>query len=76
MWDTEPDAEEFYGTFLDFTTARTGAEWVEEVPQGAASRMALDGQVISVTVAGTFTLVVFAPDDAAVENVRAALAGG
>ncbi len=76
VWDTEPDAEEFYNTFLDFTTARTGAQWVDGVPPGAASRMALDGQVIFVTGAGTSTLVVFAPDDTAVENVRAALAGG
>jgi hypothetical protein len=76
VWDTEPDAEEFYSTFLDFTTARTGAEWVDDVPPGAASRMSLDGQVIFATMAGTSTLLVFAPDDTAVENVRAALVEG
>jgi hypothetical protein len=76
VWDTRPDAEEFYNTFLSFTNARTGVEWVEDSPSGAAHRMALDGQVVFITGTGTFTLVVFAPDDAAVENVRAALAEG
>jgi hypothetical protein len=38
--------------------------------------MALDGQVIFITGAGTFTVVIFAPDDTAVANIRAALAGG
>jgi hypothetical protein len=38
--------------------------------------MALDGQVIFITGAGTFTLIVFAPDDAAVANVRIAIAVG
>jgi hypothetical protein len=75
-WDTVPDSEEFYNTFLSFTNARTGVEWVEDALYEAAHRMALDGQVVFITGAGTFTLVVFAPDDAAVENVRAAFDGG
>lgn len=76
VWDTVPDSEEFYNTFLSFTNARTGVEWVEDALYEAAHRMALDGQVVFITGAGTFTLVVFAPDDAAVENVRAAFDGG
>ena len=76
VWDTGPDAEEFYNAFLSFTNARTGVEWAADSPHEAAHRMALDGQVIFISGAGTFTLVVFAPDDAAVENVRTAIAGG
>jgi hypothetical protein len=76
VWDRLPDSEEFYNTFLSFTNARTGVEWVEDSPSEAAHRMALDGQVVFITGAGTFTLIVFAPDDADVENVRAALAAG
>ena len=69
------DAELFYKILLQLllglTTNQTATQWA-----GAASRMALDGQVIDVVGAGTLTLIVFAPDDTVVETVRATLAVG
>ena len=53
-----------------------GGNYEKALPAVSARRIRMDGQVIFITGAGTYTLVIFAPDDTVVVNVRAALAEG
>ena len=62
LWDTEPDAVEFYNTFLEFTAARTGVEW--ETTDGEVQRTALvvlpDQQIFILGVQQA-VIMIFAP---------------
>ena len=66
VWDSEPEAREFYDTFAEFTAARTGTEWT--VSEGDESRlMLLPQQAISIRIEAVSTLVLFTPDQAVLE---------
>jgi hypothetical protein len=73
VWDTDPDAHEFFDTFLDFTTVRTGGKWASFEAGEAAGLMVRDDQTIFIELEEAATLLIFAPDGSTVEAVRAAL---
>ena len=72
VWDTESDAVEFGNAFASFTQARVGGSW-ETPDEEAPLLIRLPEQVISLTVTMDTTLAVFAPDEAVLNSVRAAL---
>ena len=61
-WDGEDDAQEFFDAFVQFTSARTGAEWQPIEGDPSAQTIALPGQVIFAALEGSRTTLVFAPD--------------
>ena len=73
-WDTQGDAQEFFDTFLEFTQVRTGGQWEMAGDESKAEVMTLPDQSIFVGLEGIETLLIYAPDQAAVETVREGLA--
>ena len=71
LWDTARDAREFFDTFLQFTSARTGGEW-ESLGEDTWL-MTLADERIAVSLRGTATLVIVAPDRPTLDGVRSAL---
>jgi hypothetical protein len=71
LWDTERDAEEFFETFMQFTSARTGGEWES---LGVETRqLTLVDEVITVTLFNAATTVIVAPNVPMSDAVLAAL---
>ena len=72
-WDTQEDAEEFFGTFHEFMEVRTGLQW-DPVSDGAtASIMTVPDQSVFIGLDTMETVLIFAPDLLTLETVRAAL---
>ena len=74
LWDTEPDAREFYDAFVRFTVDRTGGEW--EPLDDETVTMTLPNRVIAVSIRDAETAIIVAPDLATVEKVRPGLRSG
>ncbi len=71
-WDSEEDAVEFFEAFLDFSRARTDAEWRPAAQDDDTQRLLrLDGQVIYLDLTGSQTLLIIAPDEQTLDAVRA-----
>ena len=74
LWDTEPDAREFYDAFARFTVARTGGEW--ESLDEETVLMTLPAAVIAVSIRDAATVIIVAPDLPTLDKVRSALNSG
>ena len=74
LWDTEPDAREFYDAFVPFTVARTGGEW--EPLDDETVLMTLPGEAVAVSIRGSATVIIVAPDLPTLDKVRSALNSG
>jgi hypothetical protein len=75
-WDGEDDAQEFFDAFVQFTSARTGAEWQTVEGDPSAQTIALPGQVIFAALEGSRTTLVFAPDTDTLETAVGAPGAG
>ncbi len=75
-WDGEDDAQEFFDAFVQFTSARTGAEWQPVEGHPTAQTIALPGQVIFAALEGSLTTLVFAPDTDTLETAVGAHGAG
>ena len=73
VWDTEDDGQEFFDTFMEFTEARTGAQWETAADETKTGLMTLPEQTIFIHLDMAETLLIFAPDTATLEMVRGAL---
>ena len=69
VWDTAGDAREFFDLFSEFTEARTGSTWHTPAEDQTARLMVLADQHIFISLHEAETQVVFAPDDATLQNV-------
>ncbi len=76
VWDGEDDAQEFFDAFVQFTSARTGAEWQPVEGDPSARTIALPGQVIFAALEGLRTTLVFAPDTDTLETAVGAPGAG
>ena len=74
LWDTEPDAREFYDAFVPFTVARTGGEW--EPLDDETVLMTLPAEAVAVSIRGSATVIIVAPDLPTLDKVRSALHSG
>ncbi len=72
-WDSEEDALEFHGAFLEFMQQRTGADWELAEGEGMGQVMELVGQRIFLGLDGSDTLLILAPDLATLEAARQAV---
>lgn len=71
-WDSEEDAAEFFQAFLDFSRARTDAEWQPAAQDDdTQSLLRLEGRVIYLHLAGARTLIIIAPNEQTLEALRA-----
>ena len=75
-WDGEDDAQEFFDAFVQFTSARTDAEWQPIEGGPSAQTIALPGQVIFAALEGSQTTLVFAPDTDTLETAVGAPGAG
>ena len=75
-WDGEDDAQEFFDAFVQFTSARTGAEWQPVEGDPSAQTIASPGQVIFAALKGSRTTLVFAPDADTLETAVGAAGAG
>ena len=75
-WDGEDDAQEFFDAFVQFTSARTDAEWQQVEGDPSAQTIALPGQVIFAALEGSQTTLIFAPDAETLETVVGATGAG
>ena len=75
-WDGEDDAQEFFDAFVQFTSARTGAEWQPVDGDSSAQTIALPGQIIFAALEGLQTTLVFAPDTDTLETAVGASGAG
>ena len=75
-WDGEDDAQEFFDAFVQFTSARTDAEWQPIEGGPSAQTIALPGQVIFAALEGSQTTLVFAPDTDTLETAVSAPGAG
>ena len=71
-WDSDEDAAEFFEAFLDFSRARTDAEWQPAARDDDTQRLLrLEGQVIYLSLTEGRTLLIIAPDEQTLDAVRA-----
>ena len=71
-WDSDEDAAEFFEAFLDFSRARTDAEWQPAAQDDDTQRLLrLEGQVIYLSLTEGRTLLIIAPDEQTLDSVRA-----
>ena len=73
-WDTVDDALEFHEAIVDFMEIHAGGQWEPQGPDAMAQVMSLAEQAIYADVQGADTVLVIAPDRAALDLVRASLA--
>ena len=70
-WDSDEDAAEFFEAFLDFSRARTDAEWQPTAQDDDTQRLLrLEGQVIYLNLTEARTLLIIAPDEQTLDAVR------
>jgi hypothetical protein len=72
-WDSEAEALEFHGAFLEFMQQRAGVDWEIAEGEGMGQVMELVGQRIYLGLDGSDTLLIFAPDLATLEAARQAV---
>ena len=71
-WDSEEDADEFFQAFLDFSRARTDAEWQPAAQDDDTQRLLrLEGRVIYLHLTEARTLLIIAPDEQTLDALRA-----
>ena len=73
IWDTESDAVEFGNAFAQATEVRVGETWETLDEDVSALLIKPPDQVIFFTTAVDTTFAIFAPDEAVLNSVRAAL---
>ena len=66
---------EFHEAMIDFMELHAGGQWEPQGPNAMAQVMSLADRAIYADVQGTDTVLIIAPDRAALDLVRASLAG-
>ena len=72
-WDTDEDAREFFDTFQQFMTARTGGQWGAAGEDATSTLMTLLDQRISIASGAARTNVIFAPDETTMKAAKAVM---
>ena len=74
VWDSIPDAEEFFNTVQRHTEARTGVMWEDSQIAEDAVAISLPDRTMYVERKDATTLIIVSPDDDYTESVRQAMA--